>query len=171
MAKRLLIFGALLVGAAVAAVLIVARPHRSRARVDCGPLLATSNGPYKHLARLDADGYVLPFAALDVDVTSRWEIEIDDLRLGTVRVADSDMIRRFQKMRFGRTGTDTGTPETGVQLYRNGDLVYATDLQIGDGLQNQELGFIEPEDKIAFWWMFLFSPSRWQRSAAAKSGR
>jgi hypothetical protein len=171
MAKRLLILGALLAVAAISGVLVIARPHRTRPRLDCGPVIATSNGAYKHLARVDVDGYVLPFAELKVDATSRWEIEIDDLWLGKLRVADRDLIARFQKMRFGCTGTDTGTPETEVRVYRDGAVVYATAMQLGDGLQNQEVGFVEAESKVAFWWMFLASPSRWRSSAAGTSGR
>ena len=122
--------------------------------------MATSVGAYKHLARVDADGYVLPFAGLNLDVTSRWELEVDDLHLGKLRVADHDLVARFQKMRFGCTGTDTGTPETEVRVYRDGAVVYATAIEVGEGLQNQELGFVEAESRVAFWWMFLFSPKR-----------
>ncbi len=164
MAKRLVIFAALLVSLAVAALLIVSRPHRTRPRVDCGPLLQTSMGAYSQLARVDADGYVLPLAGLKLDETSRWELELVDVRLGNLRVVDRGLIARWQKMRFGCTGTDTGTPETEARVYRDGALVYATSLEWGDGLQNQELGFIEPDSKAAFWWMFLFSPGRWRAS-------
>lgn len=171
MAKRLLILGALLVAAVVSGLLFIARPHRTRPRVDCGTVMATSNGAYTHLARVDAEGYVLPFAGLNLDVTSRWELEVDDVHLGKLRIADHDLVARFQKMRFGCTGTDTGTPDTEVRVYRDGAVVYATAIEVGEGLQNQELGFVEAESRVAFSWMFLFSPNRWRSSTAAASGR
>jgi hypothetical protein len=153
-------------GASVKAVVAFARP-----RVDCAPVLETSNGAYKHLARVDTGGYVLPLAGLKLDGTSRWELELDDVRWGKLRVADRDLISRWQEMRFGCTGTDTGTPETEARVYRDDALVYATGIEVGDGLQNQELGFVEAENKVAFWWMFLFPPSRWHSSAPGESGR
>lgn len=103
---------------------------------------------------MDADGYAYPFSALMLDESSRWELEIDDAYAGKTRTTDRSRISRWQQMKFGCTHSEIGTPETAFRIYRNGALVYETDVVLGEGLQNQELGFIEASNRLTFAWLF-----------------
>ncbi len=141
----MLVLGVIIVAA------LTARP--ARRRVDCGPLLASAEGSYPALAAIDAEGYVRPFGKLVLDEDARWELEINDAYEGKHRVADLSRIRRWQRLRFGCTGGDYGTPETAIRILRNGAVVYETEVVLGEGLQNREFGFIEASNRLMFWWL------------------
>lgn len=149
MKRWLLIGGAVFALAAFATAAVAFRAPRRRARVACQP---ASRGEYRTLARIDAEGYVYPFAGLTLDEGARWELVIDDVHEGTKKIADLSRIRHWQQLRFGCTGGDYGTPETSLQILRDGAPVYAADVVLGEGLQVEEFGFIEPGNRMEFLW-------------------
>jgi hypothetical protein len=131
--KRWLLIGGVLFALAAFAIAVVAvRAPRQRARIACQP---ASRGEYRTLARIDAEGYVHPLAGLTLDDGARWELVIDDVYEGTKKIADLSRIKDWQQMRFGCTGGDYGTPETSLRILRNGALVYAADVVLGEGLK------------------------------------
>jgi hypothetical protein len=150
------IAGALALAFMVAVLLVVVTERSSsRPRIDCGPILESSRGAYRSLATVDADGCAYPFARIAIDDGSRWEIEIDDAYRGKKRTADRSLIRMWQRVRFACTQSEIATPETGFRLYRDGVVVYGTDVIFGDGLQNQEFGFLEAANRFEFWWLLF----------------
>ncbi len=149
MKRWLLIGGVFLALAAFAVAVIAARVPRRRARVTCQP---ASRGEYGPLARIDAEGYVYPLAGLMLDDGARWELVIDDVYEGTKKIADLSRMKRWQQMRFGCTGGDYGTPETSLRILRNGALMYAADVVLGEGLQAEEFGFVEAANRMEFLW-------------------
>jgi hypothetical protein len=149
MRRWLLIGGVPFALAALAIAVVAARAPGRRARIACQP---ASRGEYRSLATIDAEGYVYPLAGLTLDEGARWELVIDDVYEGTKRVADLSRILHWKRMRFGCTGGDYGTPETSLRILRNGAVVYAADVVLGEGLQVEEFGFIEPGNRIEFLW-------------------
>jgi hypothetical protein len=147
--RRLLVGGVVVTLAVLATVAVAVRAPGRRTRIRCEP---ASRGEYAALARIDADGYVYPFAGVALDEGGRWELVIDDVHDGTTRIAGRSRIGQLQRVRFGCTGGDYGTPETSVRVLRGGALVYAADVVAGEGLQLEEFGFVEPSNRLAFWW-------------------
>jgi len=124
MRRWTIILGASVAIVALAVGVIVLRPA-SRTRIDCRPVLESSTGKYKSLAKVDPDGYAYPLAAVKLEEGSRWELEIDDAYAGKSRTTDRSRISRLQQMRFGCTNSEIGTPETAVvwhQELRRGTL-------------------------------------------------
>jgi hypothetical protein len=151
MRRWLLPGGAIVLVAVLVVGWLAARP--SRRRVDCKPLLETARGSYPSLATVDTEGFVYPFSKITLDDGARWELEIQDAYGGKRRIGDVTRIRRLQRIEFRCTDGDYGTPETTLRLLRDGALTYDTDVVLGEGLQNRELGFIEANNRLAFWWL------------------
>lgn len=122
-------------------------------RTDCRPSLEPPTGAYAHLAVVDDEGYVFPFSRLNLDDGAVWELEINDEGAGVRRVRDRSLIERLQGQRFECTGTDMATPDMGFSVYRDGALVYRTDVVKGEGLQNPEFGFARARNRLMFVWL------------------
>lgn len=138
---------------AAAVMCVVALGPSIGRRTDCRPSLESPTGTYAHLAAVDDEGYVLPFSKLNLDDGAAWELEINDERSGVRRVRDRSLIRRLQRQRFECTGTDMATPDMGFAVYRDGALVYRTDIVKGEGLQNPEFGFARAKNRLMFIWL------------------
>jgi hypothetical protein len=140
---------ALVTVVAAVAIVVALRPSTGEGS-GCRPSLESPRGAYAHLAVVDDEGYVLPFSRLNLDDGAVWELEINDERSGVRRVRDRSLIKRLQSQRFECTGTDMATPDMGLSVYRDGALVYRTDIVKGEGLQNPELGFARAKNRLRF---------------------
>lgn len=116
----------------------------------------------RHLAKGDK---VYPLKEFDFDSGS-WEVylsinpEEDFANLSPLinksiglMTTDKALLKRAQKTwRFTYTGSDAATITSAIYFVRNGELVFESGIQINkalEGLQSQEFGWIEPDEKYA----------------------